>query len=155
MRILQMEDIPELLDYEMQKLAEQYPDESERMIQSWKVRWRKEAMEHYAKLGWSFLARDEERESKYSSEGELVGYFLAQPLLFVDGQTQSLWVEHLQYSSLKARDAMADLAYRLSREKHFQKVMFINENSIGNSINSFKPEPWNLSVLTIKTTKAL
>jgi hypothetical protein len=46
------------------------------------------------------------------------------------------------------------LAYKLSREKHFQKVFFPNVSGINNSISSFKAEVWNPGVMHIKTTKA-
>lgn len=153
-RILQLQDLEEILDFENKKLQEQIPDEMERTLQSWNARWRQEALEHYLKLGWSFIARDKDKASSFSDEGLLVGYFIAQPLLFLDGQTQSLWVEHLQYASLQARDELSELAYKLSREKHFQKVFFPNVAGIINSISVFKAEAWNPSVMSIKTTKA-
>lgn len=153
-RIVQLQDLNEILDFENKKLVEQIPDEMERMLVSWNVRWRKEALEHYLKLGWSFVVRDQDKPSAFSDEGLLVGYFIAQPLLFLDGQTQSLWVEHLQYASLQARDELCELAYKLSREKHLQKVFFPNEAGINNSISAFKPEVWNPNVMSIKTTKA-
>jgi len=153
-RVIQTQDLQEILDFENKKLQELIPDEMERTLHSWNVRWRKEALEHYFSLGWSFLARDKDKPSPYSDEGLLVGYFIAQPLLFLDGQTQSLWVEHLQYGSLQARDELCELAYKLSREKHFQKVFFPNASGINNSISSFKAEVWNPAVMHIKTTKA-
>lgn len=153
-RVIQLPDLQEILDFENKKLQELIPDEMERTLHSWNVRWRKEALEHYFSLGWSFLVRDKDKTSPYSDEGLLVGYFMAQPLLFVDGQTQSLWVEHLQYASLQARDELCELAYKLSREKHFQKVFFPNVSGINNSISSFKAEVWNPTVMHIKTTKA-
>lgn len=153
-RIIQIEDLQEILDFENRKLQELIPDEMERTLASWNVRWRREALEHYLPLGWSFLVRDQEKPSPASEEGLLVGYFIAQPLLFLDGQTQSLWVEHLQSASLQARDELCDLAYRLSREKHFQKVFFPNVSGINNSISALKAEAWNPAVMHIKTTKA-
>lgn len=153
-RIVQLQDLDEILDFENRRLQEQIPDEMERTLHSWNARWRKEALEHYLKLGWSFLARDKDKPSPFSDEGLLVGYFIAQPLLFLDGQTQSLWVEHLQYTSLQARDELCELAYKLSREKHLQKVFFPNVAGINNSISAFKAEIWNPSVMSIKTTKA-
>lgn len=153
-RILQLQDLEELLDFENKKLAEQIPDEMERTFASWNARWRKESLEHYLKLGWSFLVREQDKQSEFSDEGLLVGYFLAQPLLFLDGQTQSLWVEHVQYASLQARDELCELAYKLSREKHLQKVFFPNASGIANSISAFKAEPWNPGVMSVKTTKA-
>lgn len=153
-RVIQLQDLDEILDFESRKLQESIPDEMERTLHSWNARWRKEALEHYFALGWSFLFRDQDKESSFSSEGLLVGYFMAQPLLFLDGQTQSLWVEHLQYASLQARDELCELAYRLSREKHFQKVYFPNVSGVSNSISAFKAEPWDPAVMHIKTTKA-
>lgn len=153
-RIVQLQDLDEILDFENKKLQEQIPDEMERTLASWNARWRKEALEHYLKLGWSFIARDKDKPSSFSDEGLLVGYFIAQPLLFLDGQTQSLWVEHLAYASLQARDELCELAYKLSREKHFQKVFFPNIAGINNSISAFKAEAWNPGVMSVKTTKA-
>ncbi|MBX3034073.1 MAG: hypothetical protein KF865_09115 [Bdellovibrionaceae bacterium] len=153
-RIIQSTDLDEIIDYENRKLAESVADENERTLQSWHARWRKEALEHYLGLGWSFLVRDRDVQSPFSPEGQLIGYFIAQPLLFFDGQTQSLWLEHLSYSSLQARDELSTLAYRLSREKHFQRVFFPNQSGVANSVATFKPEAWNSQVLCVKTSKA-
>ncbi len=145
-RIIESRDLQEILDLENKKLLELYPDEADRMIATWNSKFRIEALNHYIPLGWSFLAREVETQ-------ELLGYFIAQPLLFLDGQTQSLWVEHLQYSSLQARDHLCELAYKLSREKHFQRVYFPSENGVANSIKSFRPESWNTNIQVVKTTK--
>lgn len=153
-RVIQPADLSEILDYENRKLADLVPDENERALQSWNSRWRKEALEHYFPMGWSFLARDRDISSSHSDEGQLVGYFMAQPLLFLDGQTQSLWVEHLSYSSLMARDELCELAYKLCREKHFQRVLFPNQTGVANSIKAFKAENWDSQVLCVKTSKA-
>ena len=152
-RVIQKEDLAEVLEFENKKLQEAYPDEMERTFAGWNSKFRPEALEHYLALGWSFLARDSEAKSSFSSEGLLVGYFIAQPLLFLDGQTQSLWIEHIQTTSLQARDELCALAYGLSREKHFQRVYFPQENGVSNSIQSFKPEPWQPAVTSVRTTK--
>ena len=144
-RIIQADDLEQILSFEAKKMQEAIPDEMERMFAQWNSRARKEAMEHYIPMGWSFLALGDDKE--------IVGYFLAQPLLFLDGQTQSLWVEHVQYSSLQARDELCELAYKLSREKHFQRVYFPQAGGIQNSVATFKPEPWQPSALQVKTTK--
>ena len=146
LQVIQVSEIEEILDYENRRLVETVPNEEDRMFEAWHSKWRKEALEHYLPMGWSFLARD--------SDGSLAGYFLGQPLLFFDGQTQSLWVEHLQSSSLQARDSLTELAYKLSREKHFQRVYFPNNPKILNSVKPYKPEEWNPTTLFIKTTKA-
>ncbi|MES3038163.1 MAG: hypothetical protein V4736_09675 [Bdellovibrionota bacterium] len=152
-RIMTPTDTDEVMDFENRKLVDSHPDEMERSIASWHARWRRESLDHYMALGWSFLVRDREVPSQYSNEGLLIGYFIAQPLLFVDGNTQSLWVEHLSYSSLKARDELCDLAYRLSREKHFQKVIFPSNTGVMNALNGHKPETWQPQTIALRTTK--
>lgn len=153
-RIIQLEDFEEIQDFERRKLAETVSDENERTFQAWHARWRKESLEHYLPMGWSFLARDSDIPSTWSKEGTLIGYFIAQPLLFLDGQTQSLWVEHVSYSSLKCRDELCELAYRLSREKNFQRVYFPSAGGLVNSLATFKPEAWVPPSLIVKTSKA-
>ena len=145
-RVIQAEDLQEILDLENQKLSEQYPDEMERMIAGWNSKFRVEALNHYIATGWSFLAKEQDTN-------RLVGYFIAQPLLFLDGQTQSLWVEHLQHTTLQARDELCELAYKLGREKHLQRVYFPNDNGVPDSITAFKPESWQPGTLAVKTTK--
>lgn len=153
-RIATSEDLNEIHEYEKKKLQETVSDETEREIQSWQAKWRKESLEHYLPSGWCFIARNPNIPSDDSPEGQLIGYFLAQPVLFFNGQTQSLWVEHLSYSSLQARDELCDLAYRLSREKHFQRVYFPNNPSIQNAISTLKPNAWSDTAVYVKTTKA-
>lgn len=153
LRIIQPQDIPEILDFELRKLKETAASEMDAEIASWNARWRKESLEHYFQLGWSFLARDPSMSSPWSSEGLLIGYFMAQPMLFVSGHTQSLWVEHLQYNSLQVRDELCETAYKLSREKHFQMVYFPNVPAVSNAVKSYKATEWNPDMLCIKTTK--
>jgi hypothetical protein len=145
-RVIQSDDLQDILDLENKKLQDAYPDEMERMMAGWNSKFRVEALNHYIPLGWSFLARDEDSDA-------LLGYFIAQPLLFLDGQTQSLWVEHVQYSSLQARDELCELAYKLGREKHLQRVYFPNDNGVPNSVKSFKADSWQPGTLSVKTTK--
>lgn len=152
-RILQLQDLDELLQFEAKKLNESPGTPEDRIFQSWNSRARKESLEHYLSLGWSFLVRDTEVENPLSSEGQLLGYMLAQPFLFFEGHTQTLWIEHLSYSTLATRDELCNLAYRLSREKHFQKVLFPQSSGVMNSVASLKPEVWQPAVISIKTTK--
>ena len=154
-RVIQIQDLDEILSYEQKKLAETIADSNEAMMAGWNAKWRKEALEHYLPLGWSFLLRDEDMKTSENPEGPLMGYLLAQPFLFLEGQMQCLWVEHLSYASLKARDELCDLAYRISREKHFQRVLFPNNSGVMNSIAGLKPEVWQPSVISVKTTKAI
>ncbi|HWU44466.1 MAG TPA: hypothetical protein VN132_13540 [Bdellovibrio sp.] len=145
-KVILAEDLQDILDLENKKLQDAYSDEMERMMAGWNSKFRVEALNHYIPLGWSFLARDSETH-------QLMGYFIAQPLLFFDGQTQSLWVEHVQHTSLQARDELCELAYKLGRDKHLQRVYFPQENGVPNSVKSFKPEPWQPGTLNVKTTK--
>lgn len=145
LKVIQTSEIEEILSFENRKLADSIQSPTERALESWNSRWRKEALEHYLPLGWSFLVRDGE---------QLVGYFIAQPLLFFDNQTQSLWVEHIQFTSLQVRDALCELAYKLAREKHFQRVYFPQVSSVNNAIKPYSPNDWNPGVAMVKTTKA-
>ena len=154
LRTIQQQDLDEILHFEKTKLQETIPDEMDRELKSWNSRWRKEALEHYVPMGWSFLVRDRNLESSFSDEGLLTGYFIAQPLLFFEGQTQTLWVEHMQYSTLQARDELCELAYKISREKHFQKVLFPESQSVMNAVKAFKAQNWDPQVLTVATSKA-
>jgi len=153
LRVIQDTDLEEIFLFEKAKLQETLEDEMEREMAVWNSRWRKESLAHYLPMGWSFLARDRNLTSSFSSEGLLVGYFLAQPLLFFQGHTQTLWVEHLQYSTLQARDELCELAYKLGREKHLQKVLFPESPSILNSVKGFQAELWDAKVLSVATTR--
>ncbi len=153
LRVVEPSEIEEICDYENQKLMESIPDDSERQLKSWNARWRRESLEHYLQMGWSFLARDTDTKSDRHPEGELVGYFIAQPLLFFDGYTQSLWVEHVAYSTLKSRDELCELAYKLAREKHLQKVFFPQSSALQNCLTAFRAETWKPNVLSVRSTK--
>ncbi len=152
LRTIMSEEIDSILNYESLKLNEGTGADLDRQIQSWNARWRKESLEHYLAMGWSFLAKDAELTNN-DKEGELVGYFIAQPLLFFDGFTQSLWIEYLSYSTLKARDELCDLAYRMAREKHLQKVYFPQSSGIQNCLSTYKAESWKPNVLSLQSTK--
>lgn len=151
-RTLQLEDLNDLLEYENKKLADSPLSPEEKTLSSWSARWRQESLQHYLRLGWSFVAKVK-TEDPINDEGTLAGYFIAQPLLFLDGQTQSLWIEHISFSNLKVRDELCELVYRLCREKHLQKVYFPHQNAILNSIKHMKPESWNPEMLVVKTTR--
>lgn len=149
-----LDNLEEIFSYENNKLQDTHASEIEQSLARWNSRWKKESLEHYLKLGWSFLLRDPEVSHSASSEGTLLGYFLAQPLLFLDAQTQSLWIEHISFVNLSSRDQLCEFAYKLAREKHFQKVYFPSDASVLNSIHSFKATPWSPGVMQVLTTKA-
>lgn len=149
-RIMEESDIPDIISFEKKKLDESTLSEVEKSIQSWNAKWREEFLQHYAKTGWSFVCVDEDQKS---SQNKIHGYFLGQAILFLDGQMQTLWVEHLSFNSLKTRDELCEIAYKLSREKHFQRVLFPNEPGVVNALASFRHEPWQSNYLVVKTTK--
>lgn len=145
-QVLSLPDLDEVLTYANKNLAASTPDEHERMFKSWSVRWRKEALEHYLKLGWSFIARDEATKTT-------VGFFLAQPFLFFRGQTQTLWVEHIETDSAEIRKELVDIAVRISREKHLQRVIFSDATQLADDLRTWSPEPLELDIAVVKTTK--
>jgi hypothetical protein len=144
LQVLQASEMDTIRTLEEELLSVQMPDEMERQIFSWNARWRKESLEHYIPMGWSFCARRGE---------ELTGYFLAQPFLFFDGQTQTLWIEHLQAKDTVTRDALIELAVKLGREKHLQKVLFPSDEKITETLKNYKSEIWKSPILQVRTTK--
>lgn len=86
------------------------------MFESWTAPWRKESLEHYLKGGWSFIATNEKKE--------VSGFFLAQPILFMARQTQSLWIEMLMGENQNVIEFLAEIAIKTAREKHLQRVLF-------------------------------
>lgn len=163
-RIMHITDLDHIIKFEKQILSQTVTDEMEREIQSWNSRWRSESLNHYLPMGWSFVAFDKpnhkENNSSHSTDenfDHLRGYFIAQPLLFFDGQTQSLWVEHFQCLDETAAQDLFELAYRLAREKHFQKVYFpaklLQSPAIAKLADSWKSMPWEPETIFLKTTK--
>lgn len=56
--------------------------------------------------------------------GELLGYVLAQPVLFMRKQTQSVWVEYVDALTPALKAELLEAVVRVSREKHMQRVLF-------------------------------
>ncbi len=144
LHVLQPADIDIIMDFEMKLLKGKLRDEEDQAIQSWNARWRRESLEYYLSLGWSFGA---------SVDSVFSGYFLGQALPFLDGQTQSLWIEHFQFLSLQVRDSLIETAIKLGHENHLQKVYFPNDSLLTKILQSYKAYLWQPSVLSIKTTK--
>jgi hypothetical protein len=120
-KVLQLNNKAQILDYEKDLLSSQIQDEVDRELFSWKAPWREESLDHYLPLGWSFLAWEGEE-----GRSQISGYFLAQPILFFGGFTQNLWLEHFQTPNLNVKNELLDVAYKTCREKHFQKLIFSN-----------------------------
>ena len=118
-RVLQSDDKKLILGYEMDRLARLEPDENERQFKAWHASWRSESLDYYLPLGWSFGA----------FRGEVfVGYFLAQTQLFTRALTQTLWIEHIAGDDEAVIAELTDVAHKLSREKHFQGVLFMSDD---------------------------
>ncbi len=144
-RIAQLEDVNEVFNYEYQKNYEAGADEIENQIMVWNSFFRKESLEHYFKSGWSFIAHDQ--------DNKIVGFFMGQALLFMDKQTQSLWVEYVSADNALIYTELVDIAYRLSREKHLQKVLFSSVVLEQPLTRSFPFTEWERSISYLKTTK--
>jgi hypothetical protein len=144
-RIAQLSDVDAVFDYEYKKHADPGLDEIENQIQVWNSFYRKESIEHYFKTGWSFLAVD--------SKQNVVGFFMGQALLFLNKQTQSLWVEYMSTSTIEIHTELIDIAYKLSREKHFQTVLFSDVVHGEKLTKEFMFQKWNRTISYLKTTK--
>jgi hypothetical protein len=145
-QVLSAPDLIEVYAYASSNLAKSEPNEQDRMFKSWSVKWRKEALEHYLKLGWSFIARDQHTK-------QAVGYFLAQPFLFFRGQTQTLWVEHIEANDAAIRKDLVDIAVKVAREKHLQRVLFAEASALSKELESWYPESLESDIAVVKTTK--
>jgi hypothetical protein len=143
-RILQLSDLDAILKFERTFLETVEPDTMEREMREWHAPWRREALEHYLPLGWSFA----------DFEGEhLKGYFLAQPQLFIRDMTQTLWIEHFHALDLQVQAALFDVAYRTCREKHFQKLVLREQESHTLRQSDLRLEPVGDKLLEVKTAK--
>ena len=117
-RILQPSDLDAILQFERARLKEASAGSEMAGLESdmleWHAPWRQEALEHYLPQGWSF--------SLWSGD-KLQAYYIGQPQLFTRGLTQTLWVEHMSAKNQAQIDQLLELAYKLCREKHFQKLV--------------------------------
>lgn len=143
-RIAQLSDLEEVYQFAENQLRKSIPDEMELMIQVWNSRFRKEALDHYLKNGWSFVA---------TQENKIAGYFLGQPFLFFEGQTQTLWVDDFQSLDLEVESQLVEIAYKLARDKHLQRVILPKKAL---NLKFEKPLPfqkWSDDYVWLKTTK--
>lgn len=144
-RIAQLDDVEKVHQFEVNLQFPIDPESFENKMQTWDSSYRKESLEHHFKLGWSFIAFD--------SEMRVVGFFLGQPLLFFDKQTQTLWVEYVSAMNIEIKTELIDVAYRLAREKHFQRVLISAEFETQNLSKSFPFQKWQRTTSFLKTTK--
>ncbi len=146
-QVLRLIDLENILEFEKCKLAENVTDEFERELASWSASWRKEALEHYLPLGWSFAL--------FGAQNDLRGYFLAQPQLFVKGLTQTLWVERLHAQSSEEAIQLAEIAYGIAREKHFQKVIFKQSEDVLLPTFHFRSQMSSRDSIEVLTSKLI
>lgn len=144
-QIAQLADVEAVFKFEsiLKFGAEVESIESKMLI--WDSSYRIEALEHYFKLGWSFIAQNQKKE--------IVGFFLGQPFLFMDKQTQTLWIEYVSAINDEVKTELIDIAYRLSREKHFQRVLLSSDFEKESLSKSFPFQKWERRTSILKTTK--
>ena len=142
--ILKPDDAPILLEFDQKRLATLHSDEMDLEFAKWSSRSRLEALEHYLPMGWSFGVWQ---------GAELKGYFLAQPLLFYAGVTQTLWVETVAGVEPAIVLQLVDTAVRLAREKHFQQALFSDCESYVSLLKDLKGQEWTENVYRVRTTK--
>lgn len=140
-RVATLNDVDRAFAFSEERFDRNLP-EMERMMAMWKVRWRKEAISHYFNTGWSFIAE---------LNGKFVGYFMAQPFIHFRGQTQTVWVEHLESEDTVAHSGLIEIAIKVAREKHMQRVLFSND--LENALKVWNPTQIEEKVLEVKTTK--
>lgn len=138
-RVLDVSEIDEVLAYEQARMSKS--NDPEAMIKSWNAPWRKESLDHYVPKGWCFAVRDRNQK--------LAAYFLAQPLLFYNGLTQTLWVEYFSYEDPQVLPILVELARRYARDKHLQKVVIRSESDLS-SLGATRSSP---NTFEFNTTK--
>lgn len=153
-QVLSSPDIIEVFNYANARLERTEPDANDRMFKSWSAKWRKEALEHYLKLGWSFIVRDEARVGP-DGKPTAVGFFLAQPFLFFRGQTQTLWVEHIEADSEAVKAELVEVAVKVAREKHLQRVLFSDAQTLTQALEKWPATQLENEdrIVIVKTTK--
>lgn len=135
-----LEDVDRIFDFEMKNLEEKNIDEGDRMIASWSSRWRKEQIQHYSQIGWSYVV---------CFDNKVVGYFLAQPIMFFEGLTQTLWIDHVSAKSPQIYNELIQLAWKLSRDKNFQRVYLPANVEKDFSVENLKLIDWKPNTFCI------
>jgi hypothetical protein len=144
-RIAQLEDVEKVHQFEIKKNFGAEAESIENKIIVWDSNYRLEALQHYFNLGWSFIAED--------SQQNIVGFFMGQTVLFFDKQTQTLWIEYVSAIDNQIKTELIDIAYRLAREKHFQRVLLSTELQTQNLTKEFPFQNWERRASFLKTTK--
>lgn len=146
MLVLRSDDLDKLIEFENLKLEQDTNlDFMEKQMKSWHARWRKESLEHYLPLGWSFGIWDDDKKS------QLLGYVLCQPILFFRGLTQTLWVEHLSANDLATRNMLGEIVYRWARDKHLQQIILPKE--FEDTVSAWNSQTLDSELVTVNTSK--
>lgn len=146
-QILTEKHIEKVLEFERALLSlDTETDEMEKEMQSWHAKWRPEQLEHYLSLGWS--------AGIFDNESNLTSYYLAQPLLFFRGLTQTIWLEHFAYKNKQNMETLLEVCYRQAKEKHLQAILFHQPSVLPSEINpGLKIQKLDDQLLIIKTAK--
>lgn len=142
-KVLELHQVDEILEYEKAKLLHLSPQEQE--FNHWIAVWRKESLEHYLPLGWSF--------GLWEEEGHLLGYILVQSLLFFRGITQSLWVEHISFDREDVGLELVNTILGWARTQHLQKVLFAQRVQLEPLKGAWLLEKTKTGEVEILTTK--
>ncbi|MCB0406762.1 MAG: hypothetical protein KDD34_01085 [Bdellovibrionales bacterium] len=144
-RAVRQNDLQAILEFEKARLEIEVEDVMERELLSWKAPWRQEALEHYLNLGWSFGVWEDE------SENTLLGYVLAQPLLFFRGFTQTLWIEHLAANDKLIENQLIETVYQWSRDKHLQQMIL--PHGFSEHLKKWNPQEMSEGRTVVATSK--
>ena len=128
--VASIDDLDRIYQFAHDHFAILATDQNAFTFESWTAPWRKESLEHYLKGGWSFIST--------RNDQQVSGYFLAQPLLFLSRQTQSLWIEHLVGENQEVTDYLIEIAIKTAREKHLQRVLFADFNKHKSYLEKFQ-----------------
>ncbi|HEX4922640.1 MAG TPA: hypothetical protein VFV50_01090 [Bdellovibrionales bacterium] len=147
-RVLDISELDHVVALEQKLLAGLQIPEHDAMVMAWHAPWRRESLEHYLPKGWCFGAW-----RKTSGSEELAGYFLAQPLIFFRGYTQTLWVEHLAAADENVKLELIELARRYGRDKHLQSVLFADNQDLRAALTQSGGQKIGDSIIEFRTTK--
>lgn len=141
-----LNDVDSVYNYAREQFNNLEKNEEKRIFASWEASWRRESLEYYLPLGWSFLARE---------QSQVTGFFLGQPVLFFRQQTQTLWVEQMMFDSAGIRDALIGIAIKVAREKNFQRVLFFDPSpSVQEGLVSWPAELRHDKIWEVRTSKS-
>lgn len=152
MRILRPEDLEAVLAFAQSRLLIQIEDPMERSFVEWSAPWRTESLRHYLGTGWSFAVV----ENQNTPQEKIVGFALAQPLLFIRSFTQTIWVEHMDQIHDEIGKLLIETLYRWSRDKHMQKLVFTDAEQAAALSGSFAGQRtregwWELATTRMKS----